>query len=57
MTFNAESDSFSSYKHIFQSLKDIEDIQNQEYQRYLNGKEEVKRSRIEYNENFNKNIQ
>lgn len=57
MTFNAEEESFSIYKNRFQSIKDIENFQHKEYQRYLNGREDVKQKRIQYNNNLNNNIQ
>lgn len=57
LTFNAEEKRFGEFKNQFKSIKDIQDFENKEYQRYLNGREEVKQARIRYTENFNKNIQ
>lgn len=57
MTFNAEEIAFIEFKNKFKSIKDIQDFENKEYQKYLNGREEVKQARIQYIENLNKNIQ
>jgi hypothetical protein len=54
--FNAEKTSFGEYKEKFKSIKDIRDYESKEYQRYLDGREDTKKSRTEYIKILNKNI-
>lgn len=56
-TFSCEITSFDYYRNKFKSLKDIEAYEEREYQRYLEGKQDVLLQRKRYLENLNKNIQ
>jgi len=54
-TFSAETRSFTQYKERFNTLKDINLYEDEEYERYLAGKEAVRKARKVYKEGLYNN--